>query len=348
MTQIIKTQFLSILLIGLLIVSGISVEGNLNVQNHEKSLPCSPDDVIRQGVSEVGRLPFTKFSTMHRLQLLEAWFNRNPLVVYARLIHNSITVKFIDGSAIVVIDPFPSESFYVPMPPSISLAQHYGTTNSPLAILLNPDEYVYGHHQCQEIIALLLKHDYRIDYLANDAVSLPYLRSNLSADIVFMNTHAGFFDTDGDQQADAVVIATGEPWTNDTETTYSFEYQHHMIVKGMIGQKSIIAFTPAFIEYYYPNGTFPDSLIYMATCFATYDDSMAQVFLDAGASAFVGWTQDTFFWINSRTSIQSFRFMARGWTVDHVCDRIQFGGFLNRLFHTDLIYYGDGQHQIPR
>lgn len=344
-----KKRFLSILLIGCIIInSGIAVQDSLAQQSPEGSRSFSSDSVIRQGLSEVGSLPLRIFSPMMRLRLLEGWLNTNPFVEYASLVETSITVKFIDGSYTILIDPFSLAPQSVLSHQNILRQQQYGTTNGPSAVLLNPDEYVYGHHQCQQIIATLLRYDYHIDYLANDAVSLPYLRSNLSTDVVYMNTHAGFFDTDGDHQADAVVIATGEPWTNDTENTYSFEYQHHMIVQGMIGQNSIIAFTPAFIEYYYPNGTLPDSLIYMATCFATYDDSMASAFLDAGADAFVGWTQNTFFWINSRTSVQSFCLFADGWTVDQVCARIRFGGLANRLFHTNLIYYGDGQHQIPR
>jgi hypothetical protein len=120
-----------------------------------------------------------------------------------------------------------------------------------------------------------------------------------------------------------------------------------MIVKGMIGEKSIIAITPAFIKYYYPQGAFPDSLIYMATCFATYDASMAQAFLDAGASAYVGWSGNTIFWINSRTSFQAINLLASGMTVHQICHVIRYGGVMNRLFHSKLMYYGDGEHQIP-
>ncbi len=39
----------------------------------------------------------------------------------------------------------------------------------------------------------------------------------------------------GDNQADAVVIATGELRTNENEQKYAFDYQNKLIVKGMVG-----------------------------------------------------------------------------------------------------------------
>lgn len=90
-----------------------------------------------------------------------------------------------------------------------------------------------------------------------------------------------------------------------------------------------MAFTPAFIDYYYAPEDFPDSLVYMATCFATYDVSMAQEFLDAGASVYMGWSQNTVFWTNSKTSVNAFRLLADGLAVQQHCRLIGSGGFYN-------------------
>lgn len=341
-----KHRFLCIILLVCITSSGIVVQATFVPQRFGCS-PIPTDSIIRQGVSQIRSFQLGRHAAAFQLMLLEAFFTTNPYIDHASRIQTSITLKFIDGSYTVLIDPFALS--ISPQNSSPISFVHYtdGFQNNSSAILLNPEEYVYGHHQCQQIISLLLRHHYHITYLANDAVTISYLRQNLSADVIFMNTHAGFFDTDGDHQADAVVIASGENWTNDTESRYSFEYQHHMIVKGMIGDKSIIAFTPAFIEYYYPPGTFPHSLVYMATCFATYDSSMAEAFLQAGASAYLGWSWNSVFWINSRTSIQSFRLLSNGWTVQQVCNLIRYGGIMNRLFHSKLLFYGDGQYQIP-
>ncbi len=339
---------LGLLLLITVFYNTIIVQSSDVIEGSDVQDRISTDSVIHQGLSIAGSIHYWPISQRIQLSILENWLDANQFVAYASRIQNSITVKFIDGSYTVLLDPFPIKKKPSPPLPMLLQQEQYGTINESSAILLNPEEFVYGHRQCQQIISILLKHDYQITYKANAAVTLSYLRFNLSADIVYFDTHAGFFDTDGDHLADAVVIATGETWKNDTEQTYNFEFQNHMIVKGMIGEKSIIAFTPAFIEYYYPQGSFPDSLIFMATCFATYDSSMAQAFLQAGASAYVGWSNNTFFWINSRTSVQAINLLACGMTVQQICQIIHFGGIMNRLFHSKLMFYGDGQHQIPR
>ena len=214
------------------------------------------------------------------------------------------------------------------------------------ALFLNPSEYLYGNQHCQKIINKLIKRGYNIVYLSNEDVDLSYIKSNLTAEIVYMNTHAGYWDIDGDNQPDTVVISTGEHWTNETPQKYQFEYENHMIVEGLVGDQYFIAFTPALIEYYYSPGDLPNSLIYMATCYAAYDNSMAQVFLDKGASAYVGWNQNTVFWTNSITSVRAFRLFTYGFTVKQVCKLIRSGGLINFFLQSKLIYYGDGNYKI--
>ena len=107
---------------------------------------------------------------------------------------------------------------------------------------------MYGHRHYKNIIITLLRHEYFIEYLANKVVDLLYLRRDLSADIIYMNTHTGYFDVDDNHQAEAEVIATGGFWTNETEQKYAFDYQNKLIVKGMVDTKGSVAFTPAFID----------------------------------------------------------------------------------------------------
>jgi len=221
-------------------------------------------------------------------------------------------------------------------------------TGSYTALILNPSEYIYGNLHCRKIINKLIPKGYNIVYLSNEAVDLSYIKFNLSAEIVYINTHAGYWDIDGDNQPDTVVISTGEHWTNETPQKYQFEYENQMIVKGRVGDNTFIAFTPALIDYYYEPGDFPNSLIYMASCYVTYDDSMAQVFLDKGASAYVGWNKNTIFWTNSMTSVRSFRLLTYGFTVKQVCNLIRSGGLINFFLLSKLTYYGNGNHKIPR
>jgi hypothetical protein len=346
MVNQLRTKILSILL---LLGLGLS-NGSFQVCAAESLGPVPlirSDAIIQEGLHEIRAAQTSCNTPSNPLRDLERWYNLHPLIEYASLIETSITVKFIDGSYTVLLDPFLEEKDIMRNPIHPYIYKRYQGSTNKTAVILNPAESMYGHYQCQHIITTLLRQDYSIEYLANQAVDVSYIRHNLSADIIYINTHAGYFDVDGDQQADAVVIATGEFWTTETEQKYAYEYQNQLIVKGMVGDQGIVAFTPGFIEYYYTENEFSDSLVFMATCYALYDTSMAQKFLDAGASVYMGWSQNTVFWTNSKTSVQTFRLLALGLTVQQVCRLIRSGGFYNWLFHSKLVYFGDGAHRIP-
>ena len=119
-----------------------------------------------------------------------------------------------------------------------------------------------------------------------------------------------------------------------------------MIVKGIVSNQSFIAFTPAFIEYYYADREMPESLVYMATCHAAFDNTMAKAFLESGASVYIGWKRNTISWINSYTSVVAFKLFAFGIPVKWVCRFIGYGGFFNFFLGSRLKYFGNGYHRI--
>ncbi len=340
-----RTKIISLFLLLCLSFGGLPLQAQM-ADPGGVSFPLIPsEDIIQEGIQRIRKEQNLRAS--EPLGALETWFNLHPLIDYASLIGSSITVKFIDGSYVVLMDPLFEKQGFLGDALNPSFHMRYTGSSNITAVILNPTESMYGHYQCQRIINTLLNLDYSIEYRANQAVDVRYIKNNLSADIIYMNTHAGYFDVDGDHQADAVVIATGELWTNETEQKYTYEYQNHLIVKGMVGDQGFVAFTPAFIEEYYTQEQFPDSLVFMATCYALSDTSMAQEFLDAGARVYLGWSQNTVFWTNSKTSVQAFRLLSYGLTVQQVCRLIRSGGFYNWLFHSKLIYSGDGSYQLP-
>ncbi len=342
-----RIKILTMIFLLWLILGSFLSQAQLEKLNRAAVPAISSRDVIQEGIRLIRTGPNPGESKSDSLEVLTAWYNQQPSIEYACLIETSITVRFIDGSAVVLFDPISdTKEIKRCLNPTKVRWSHTGATDKT-AVILNPAESMYGHFQCQRIISLLMNHDYMIDYVANQAVDLSYVKNNLSATIIYMNTHAGYFDIDGDSQADAVVIATGELWTNETEIKYAYEVQNHLIVKGMVGDIELVAFTPAFIEEYYTEKRFPDSLVFMATCYALPDTTMAQEFLDAGAQVYMGWSQNTVFWTNSRTSVQAFRLLLYGLDVQQVCRLIRSGGFYNWLFHSKLSFAGDGTYRLP-
>jgi hypothetical protein len=69
----------------------------------------------------------------------------------------------------------------------------------------NTADYMSGPRHYKNIIITLFRHKYSILYLANKAVDLSYVRNGLSVDIIYMITHAGYFEVDGDHQEDTMV-----------------------------------------------------------------------------------------------------------------------------------------------
>jgi len=347
MVDRLRMKILSMFLLLCLFFGGIPIQAQIADPDNRSFFLISSNDIIQDGIQGIRTKHDPWVAASELLIELETWFNLHPLIDYASLIGTSITVKFIDGSYVVLLDPLFQKQGFIGDVFNPTFHKRYTGGTNKTAIILNPAESMYGHYQCQRIINTLLNLDYSIEYRANQAVDVTYIKNNLSADVIYMNTHAGYFDVDGDHQADAVVIATGESWTNETEQKYAYEYQNRLIVKGMVGNQGFVAFTPSFIEEYYTQKQLPDSLVFMATCYALYDSSMAQEFLDVGARVYMGWSQNTVFWTNSKTSAQVFRFLSYGLTVQQVCKLIRSGGFYNWLFHSKLIYIGDGTYQLP-
>ena len=283
------------------------------------------------------------YSLTHNLKSIAHELHYNQYIKKATCIQQSITIEFTDGYQLVILEPKIQERKHM----IVNDIDHLQSTiidSTQTALLLHPFAQIYGTRQCRIISRLLKYKNIATTYIGDQDVNLQYIQQNLSADIIYLNTHAGFWDLNGSQRTESVIIATGEEWTNDTPSKYSFEYTNQFIVEGMVGKTGYIAFTPALIEYYYNNTAFNDSLIYMATCHALHDSSMASVFLDKDAAVYLSWTQDTVFWTNSLTSIWTFRLLSLGISIESICKIIGRGGFYNWLFDSKLSYLGDGNY----
>jgi len=295
------------------------------------------EEIIEKGFRCVGRNNFSR---------LLKWFCTQPMIKFATYVFNTLNVKFVDGSYILIIESCKllniSHCYKTFSRVSISSFAD-GDRN---ALLLNPFEHVYGGWYCREISKDLQHRGYNVVYKGDNEVNLGLVRYNLCVDILYMDTHAGCWDIDGDGILDEIVVSIGETWDDDTGEKYHFEYENKMIVEVKIGDEYFVAFTPGLIRYYYQHCFLPNSLVYIAACYAAYDRSMADSFLDAGAKTYMGWSRETVFWTNSMVSVIAFRLLYKGFTVKRVCELIGYGGLFNVLFKSKLVFYGDGNLKI--
>ncbi|MEM0467491.1 MAG: hypothetical protein QXX20_07895 [Candidatus Thermoplasmatota archaeon] len=309
-------------------------------------------DLINIGIRTIKK----QFPPLHRYPALltrlfcmelHTWYTQQPDIRFVSYTDPTMTICYTDGTYSLLLDvPGLLQNKHVsPSSHNVDVSS-CSFQDQKQALILNPSEYLYGNRHCIKIIKILLKYGFSVTYQSNQQVNLSLIKNKLSRDIIYMNSHAGYWDIDGDQTADVVVVATGEHWTNQTPMQYPFEFEHHMIVEGIVGSTSFICFTPLLINYYYPQDTLPNSLIYMATCHACYNDSMAQAFLTAGADVYLGWSGNTAYWINSKTSVQTFKMLALDFTIHQISCFIRYGGFMNRIVHSKLVYFGNGQYRL--
>ncbi len=127
------------------------------------------------------------------------------------------------------------------------------------------------------------------------SVSVDALKHLPSADIIVFNTHGGNYDG-------AVVLATGEdPSAGASDNRYYRDLTgaHPRLVRlhHSWDNKKTGAFryciTPQFIDFYYSSQKLKQhSLVYTGACFGAANNSMGDAFRRAGASAFLGWSDE--------------------------------------------------------
>ena len=84
-------------------------------------------------------------------------------------------------------------------------------------------------------------------------------------------------------QQSQVIIYTNQQLTKQNIAKYEADLMARRLAVGADNRLIIL---PAYIDYY--NGNFPNSLIYIATCRSTYNNTMAASFLGKGAGAYFG------------------------------------------------------------
>lgn len=93
-----------------------------------------------------------------------------------------------------------------------------------------------------------------------------------------------------DRARGRVIVVTGVVADEENLKTYSSDLALRRLVIAEVRGVNYLAITPSFINQYTPN-PLPNSLIYVGACDSTYNESLAQTFIDKGAGAFVGYSR---------------------------------------------------------
>jgi hypothetical protein len=127
---------------------------------------------------------------------------------------------------------------------------------------------------------------------ADEGVTIERLRAMTNAGVVVLATHGATFDENsgGTPALDVhEFMLTGEVVTPEARAKYELDLKTHRLALGPVGAdgKQRFLMTPKLIRSL---GRFPGSIVYAGACRSFYAGEFATAFLEAGAGAYLGYT----------------------------------------------------------
>jgi hypothetical protein len=274
------------------------------------------DEIIEKGLKE-----FEGWKTTENLELaadrLEAMYNSLPEV--RRAIHkgNSMTINFMDGFCIVLLDLYcfwSEDSEFTERIGDAFTGINLNIPGKKTAVVLNCIGVwpITG----APVVRKLQEMGYTVKGFNHEEITLEVIEKELAAGTVWTYGHGGVRTTP--EGSEVVILQTGEEWTDNTPSKYPIEYRNGWIICGKIDNTYIIAYTPMIISNYYQSGAFPDSLIYVASCDGTKNPSMGNAFINKGAGAYIGWNNPVLVQNCVLERDKALRMFASGDTVEKV------------------------------
>jgi hypothetical protein len=169
------------------------------------------------------------------------------------------------------------------------------------AVFLSPVEQWIPTWNLPAYLSPLEHAGYHVDVLLNENVSISFLAENLTNyDIIILRTT--WFQSEG-----IYYYCSGEP-VNETSTTFAGE-----ISSKELGIDICVGFTALFLQSSYSPGSL-HGLVYVL---GASGDQISNAFLIAGASVFIGYSEDTYLmWGQIDASSQTlFGFLSQGSTA---------------------------------
>jgi len=123
--------------------------------------------------------------------------------------------------------------------------------------------------------------NFTIDYVKNSSADLSVLRDLDKYGLVVIHTHGGL------DQNDNVVFISGDEYDSDDENL--LDWKAGRIFPSSLQGKSVWGVKPSFIDEY--NEAYPNSIIYNGSCESGHNRTMANAFLNNGASTYYGFSE---------------------------------------------------------
>jgi hypothetical protein len=185
-----------------------------------------------------------------------------------------------------------------------ALASDTNEIKSRKAIVLAPFNWDFGATDDAPGIYQILNSSscptFDISYLLNSAVTVDVIKTLPQYGIVAITTHGdtyykGLLSLWQEKWGwnfwfGQVVFLTGQTATAANKIVYEKDLKKGRLAITSNASGGYYAILPSFIRYYAVS-TYPDSLVYIGACRSTYNDSMANAFLDSGAETYLGYSE---------------------------------------------------------
>ncbi len=155
------------------------------------------------------------------------------------------------------------------------------------AIVIAPFKYDFEPtDESNEIADMLSDHGMDVTTVYNtssavETVSISSFKNLGQYEAVIITSHG---DTAMVNNRESVIICTNDRMTTAGELISNFT---DLATGRSMLINNAFAITPSFISYY--SGSFDDSIIYVGSCRSTYNSTMANAFINAGAGAYIGY-----------------------------------------------------------
>ncbi len=173
------------------------------------------------------------------------------------------------------------------------------------AIILDAFNWEFGSADAAPYIYQILSDSvcpkFDITLLIDSQVTVDIVRTLYQYGTIFMFTHGdiyydglfGFWREKWEWRlsGDQVLFLTGQEVIVADKSIYEIDLRKGRL--SVITHKDVTyyAILPSFIRYYAENN-YPESLVLMNVCFSTFNDSMANAFLDQGAKTYLGYSKE--------------------------------------------------------
>ncbi|MGA1869174.1 MAG: PQQ-binding-like beta-propeller repeat protein [bacterium] len=164
------------------------------------------------------------------------------------------------------------------------------------AIILLPidSEPLYQDTSAESIESALQQSDYSVEIYRDEAVTVDLMKKLSEYQVIYISTHGGIGFM-GTGLGGNIQIMTGEIADNSAIARF-----WNLLKAG--ATSGLTLFTPCNSDKtyfglnsnFFDDYTYPNSLIYINTCSSLKNDSLADAFLNNGASVYIGWDNISF------------------------------------------------------